>query len=153
MAVLAMVLVVVFATSCGGGSATTTPTPTIAPVSSSGQTAADAAIALIQLFDQDQWGPAWDLLHPAQQAVMTREAWTTCAPKANIPVLNDLKVLSSFEENIPIPGTGASGTSVAVIVQFTATSGDKTTTSSVTRHMFLVDGQWRWILSNPAACT
>jgi hypothetical protein len=113
------------AAGCGGGSST--------------PTASDFVRRVTTEFSRGQAGRLWDDLHPAEQAVVTRQRFIECQKNEGFG-LRKFKVLDKYDETVDV--AGASTRSTAVTVQVTSDDGITT----ATLHAVLVAGKWRWIL-------
>jgi hypothetical protein len=89
-----------------------------------------------------QYGRAWDQMHPAQQALMSREQYARCAGARSIPDF-EVTLKEIYDEEVQIPGTEEKVMSKAVTVELRYGGSRDTDTF----HEFLVDGQWRWTAS------
>jgi hypothetical protein len=94
-------------------------------------------------------GAAWDLLHPAHQAIVTRSRYIECGtawtPSAKLRRFDVLEVFSDPIDVPLIPET----TSQAVLYRVTVVSGGIPETLTATGHAVAVDGRWRWVLAGP----
>ena len=133
----------------GSGSAVDSSSTTKATVPKANT--ADLKTYLNKLFTMranDQQGPAWDLLVPQQQALISRTKFLNCG---GIPVaLTDVSVSivgDPYEEETTIPGVAGTVPSTAVTVRLTANFRGQETTENLTVHVVDVNGEWRWILS------
>ncbi len=133
-AIAAAALVAVLATACGG-----TATKTGA-AGGSNQTAAEFIRQVTTQFARGQSGRLWDTLHPADQAVVSRARYTSCASNSGFD-LKKFKVLETYAETVDIAGNATPSTAVSV----QATSDDGVTTA--TMHAISLNGTWHWILS------
>jgi hypothetical protein len=88
-----------------------------------------------------QGGREWDELHPAQQAVVPKDAFIACRQKQSITV-DSAHAIEEFDEPIDVPEVGTAVPARAVTVELKA--GDKK--QALTVHEINVDGHWRWIL-------
>jgi hypothetical protein len=137
---LAIIAVSAAISGCGGGG-------------SAGGTNTDTAEAAFPRqwdeVNKGQWGPEWDELHPAQQALVSRNHFIDCRDKLNKPTIDNVKILQTYQEDIAIPGTSLTVPSTAITAEIKYTRGLLSNTSTDTSHEFNVDGVWRWTLSNP----
>jgi hypothetical protein len=102
--------------------------------------------------DKGQWGRQWEELHPAQQAFVPRERFVECADErlSGMDIVS-VKVLETFEEESLIPGTDMSVPSTALTVEVEFKQGLLHNKDTDTVHVFLVDGEWRWVTSDADA--
>lgn len=108
----------------------------------------------IAYVDKGQWGRDWDDLHPIQQAIVTKDAYVRCSGKTNrTGSLTVTKVLETYQEEDALPGSPTRVQSTAITYEIEATSGDRKETGKRTSHYYLVEGKWRWALSDPEAYT
>lgn len=112
---------------CGGGSDEQSPE--------------DAVEARFEMFSKGQHGPEWELLHPAQQALVPKDLYVQCSAAIDTPDF-EAKATESYEETVTIPGTDQRAESVAVTVEVSSSGAKETWTV----HVFDVDGTWRWAL-------
>jgi hypothetical protein len=134
-------VVALLSVSCGGSD----PAPTATPDPDAAARA--FLVDRLERFSKGQFGPDWDVLHPAQQALVDRDHYIACSQAAGIPDFS-VRAIESYHEPIEVPGTGLRPDSVAVTVELTAQDGTK---STLTPHAVDVDGGWRWIIGDPAA--
>jgi hypothetical protein len=90
-------------------------------------------------FSRGQAARLWDELVPAEQAVVSRNAYVSCA--RNGFRLRTFKVLEQYDEPVQVLGKRTPATALSVQV----VSDDGVTTATI--HAVRVDGRWRWILS------
>ena len=90
-------------------------------------------------FSRGQAGRLWDQLVPAEQKVVPRATYVSCA--RNGFRLRGFKVLERYDEPVSVLARQVPATAVSVQV----TSDDGITTATL--HAVDVDGGWRWILS------
>ena len=125
----------VFLMACGGGNG-----------EASG--AVDAFEGFIEHINRGQYGRAWDNLHPAQQTIVTREDYIQCRGDDSFEI-EIIEILEEYDEEVPIAGTDLVVASTAITAEVRISSGLFEDTSMDTIHQILVDGEWRWILSDP----
>lgn len=89
-------------------------------------------------FSRGQAGPLWDQLIPAEQRLVPRATYVSCA--RNGFRLHAFKVLQQYDEPVSVLSNELPATAVSVQV----TSDDGVTTATL--HAVKVDGTWRWIL-------
>jgi hypothetical protein len=96
-----------------------------------------------------QYGRLYDELHPAQQALLSRDEFIQCYSD-EVPALTieDIDIGESFEESLTLPGTDQRVDTVALTTEFSAGGSQDTTTF----HEIEVDGEWRWMLQDPSIC-
>ena len=137
-----LLLVLVAVCACGsskGGTATSGP-------------AADAVKTFINYLSKGQYGPAWDLLHPAQQAIVPRDLYVRCAQAAFQGAAAEVKVIKVLEvhpERIAIPGTNTEVASTAVQLRVELAAGGHSQESTETFQAIQVGGAYRLTLADP----
>lgn len=106
--------------------------------------AAEAQARQLELESKGQWGRLWDELHPAQQAVVDRDLFASCAQRSTDSplVFDDIDFIESFEEPITVAPMDEPVESVALTYRLALGSESVTRTT----HQVLVDGTWRWSL-------
>lgn len=111
--------------------------------SSSSPTGSESAGAFMKRitteFSRGQAGRLWDDLLPAEQALVPRSLYVSCA--ANGFRLRSFRVLEQYDEPISVLARRLPSTAVSVQVA----SDDGVTTA--TMHGVKVAGRWRWVLS------
>lgn len=112
--------------------------------------AGDYITHLLSLVDKRQFGPEWDSLHPAQQALVPREKYIACSTDARLPGVSGTDVLETYSEAVEIPGTTQLVDSTAVTVNIHETQGALKHDAKQTFHAVLLDGSWRWFLPDSA---
>jgi hypothetical protein len=103
------------------------------------QSAADFIRQVTTQFSRAQFGPLWDTLHPADQAIVSRARYMACQGSGFD--LTKFKVLQTYADTVYVAGRSTPSTAVSVQV----TSDDGLTTA--TMHAVTINGKWRWILS------
>lgn len=94
-----------------------------------------------------QYGRAWDLLHPAHQAIVSRARYIACAADwPPSPDLETFEVLKVFDEPIDV-ALVPQRLSKAVTYRVTVSAGDQRDTFTSTGHAVDVGGRWRWVLA------
>ena len=155
-------LFVLLMAGCGGGD----DKPAAAPTTGDARPGATATTpldeeaagemlkAVMTYLSDGQTGRAYDLMHPAQQAIVPKALYMKCAGDdlAGIEI-SDIKVKETFTEKVDVPGTDLTNVdSVAATITFKGQQGNLDPEEATeTFHAFLVDGQWRWTLSDAAA--
>ena len=124
--VVLAVLVVALLSGCGGSS-------------SRSESAATFMKRVTVEFSRGQAGPLWDQLIPAEQRLVPRATYVSCA--RNGFRLRTFKVLQQYDESVSVLTHEVPATAVSVQV----TSDDGITTATL--HAVKVDGAWRWILA------
>jgi hypothetical protein len=122
---------IVLLVACGGGGG-----------DSQDRSASAAAEELFGYFENGQYGRQYDLLHPAQQAAVTRDAYMNCKAADTSIKVSDSKATEEYDETITVPLVGTIPTR-AVTMEYHV--GELVQHS--TFHLIDVDGAWRWSLS------
>jgi len=156
--------------ACGGGEGGTedagrTSTTTVPPTTTSTTEAGpdfDAAFDAHKLNEEQienrQWGRVWETLHPAQQVSVPKPLFVKCFEAGEgefqIPTAR-LELVEAYEEPWTISGTDTDTPSVALTVKRVSEpigeggeGAGQTEETTDTVHLFLVDGEWRWILAD-----
>ena len=90
----------------------------------------------------------WDELHPRHQRFVTREEYEECRRGIDVQgTLQSVLILDVRDQPLTVFGLPPRTPSKAVRVRVTT---DETEFTS-TYHVVLVDGTWRWVLSDKAA--
>jgi hypothetical protein len=156
---LAAAAALAVAAGCGGGSSTATVTQTVTTpgggtsvqTTTVDETPGDFYEQLLGYDFVGQWGRSWDLLHPGQQALVTREAFTDCQDqRAGILSqyeFDGIDVNQTYEDPLDVTGVPEK-TSTAVTYTVKYHQGSQHHTERSTSHAVLHDGEWRWVLSN-----
>lgn len=132
--------VLVLTVGCSsGGSKDATEGPTTTTVDYRG---AEVALRLeIQQLSDGQYGRLYETLHPAQQALISRDKFVTCYEKIDTTgKITDVNVKEHYTEPDRIPGTDQDVASVALTISYSSDGEPDTATF----HEYLVDGSWRW---------
>lgn len=123
---------------------------TLACGSGASNSADDAVRRQFGYLDKGQWGLQWEEMHPAQQAIVTRECFISDSAEEKTGIEIEVrKILETYEEDIEIPGTDLLVPSTAVTLKLEVRQGLLSDTITETFHEVLVDGDWRWLSSNP----
>lgn len=140
-------LVVLFLLAGCSSSKPAADKPTSTSVDEAG---AEAALRVqLQELADGQFGRMYDLLHPAQQAVLSRDKFVACYVNGpSIGAVSDIKVKDHFSETTSIPGTDQHAESTAITASFKVDGQADTSTF----HEVNVNGAWRWIYSDAPAC-
>ena len=120
------VVVIALLAGCGGSS-------------SRSESAATFVKRVTVEFSRGQAGPLWDQLIPAEQRLVPRTMYVSCA--RNGFRLHAFKVLQQYDEPVQVLAHDVPATAVSVQV----TSDDGVTTATL--HAVKVEGAWRWILA------
>jgi hypothetical protein len=114
------------------------------------QDAGDYMKELTERALRGQYGRNWETLHPAHQAVVTREKYDSCERQSNesLGTKIDIAVVETYEEPVLVKGSGTVD-STAITLRFTydnPLTGEEVQ-EHATVHAVAVDGEWRWILT------
>jgi hypothetical protein len=148
--VVAAAVVVLAACSRGSKETATTTTDPKGTNTTVDYGGAEAALRTqIQQLSDGQFGRMYDSLHPAQQALISRDKFVTCyedqAPGGDI---TDVKVKDRYTESIEIPGTQQHVQAVALTTSYKL----GTFSNTETFHEVTVDGRWTWTFSDIDSC-
>ncbi len=140
----AALLILALATSCSSNDQHVLPAPSATPVGGAHDLAGAQASVVEQFADisRDDRGAEWDLLHPAHQALITRERWISCNSSRHLNL--KVKVVDSKYVHASIPALGDTD---AWQLRIDITGNIKETVESVYR--VERDGRWRWVLDAP----
>ena len=88
-----------------------------------------------------QYAEAWQSLHPAQQAVVSQDAFVQCGQQTTPDPSMKVEIKSERDEQIFVPELGPSAVhSVDLYLR----TGDQLRTP--TDNLIKVDGKWRWTM-------
>jgi len=96
-----------------------------------------------------KYGPAYDLLVPAQQDIISRDDFIA---KCTVPYTTPITI-KKFEptkaryETVTVPGTSIEQRSLALTVSVTASNGKKTVTQTVDVRAFPTTSGWAWAMT------
>ncbi|MFN8025299.1 MAG: hypothetical protein U0W40_02750 [Acidimicrobiia bacterium] len=144
-AVLPVLLVIVGVISLAGiaGAATATP----------GKKDIAAATAVLlkstKLQYSGQYGPAYDLLVPAQQDLMSRDDFiANCAvPFTKKITITKFEPTKARYETVTVPGTDTEEQALAVTISLSATNGKKSQSGSAELLAFRTPTGWTWAMT------
>lgn len=111
--------------------------------SDSTESAGDAVLRQLDFASKGQYGRMWEELHPAHQALVSRDRFDECANEIEVP---DLRIVEVYDEPIDVY---AIPEKTSKAVTFSYKSGDGRSTETL--HQVMVDGAWRWVFSTEAA--
>jgi hypothetical protein len=154
--IIAATAFVALAAGCGSSSSVTS-SPTVShsaisrpTVSNSAprQDSGDFIKEYINRAVYGQWGREWSTLHPAEQKIVSRDAYMTCRSDDAIPAMTDITVVDKYKESISIPSVGSiSATAVTVKLKMEGSE------QAFTVHAVAVNGNWRWTLPTDDVAT
>ncbi|MDP9236017.1 MAG: hypothetical protein M3P30_01230 [Chloroflexota bacterium] len=156
--ILILIAAAALLSACSGGSAkqpaqstaaiSATATPADAGTAQPSESAGDALKRQLGYQSKGQYGPEWDELHPAQQAIVDRTRFGECFQAAGGASLEygNITIVETYADALSLQ-TVPDKTSTAVTFRYT--QNGKTVTD--TRHEILVDGKWRWFLTDAPA--
>lgn len=127
MRVILASLLVFILVACGGGG-------------DSDSGAEDFAVDLVETMMRGQWGRAWESLHPAHQAIASRDAYIDCRQGDSIASF-EVAVDDVFEESVNVQGIGELDTT-AITLEL---SNDNAETF-LTMHAVEVEDDWVWFM-------
>lgn len=104
---------------------------------------------IMDLTTTGQFGPLYDVLHPAQQAIINRDDYIWCAQQQleDDPEFRDVEVhvVETYSDTIRIPGTDERDEVTALVVDAEYEGVQATDTS----YLAQIDESWRWIEDDP----
>ena len=107
------------------------------------------AVRIVRLVGANRYGPAWDLLHPGQQADVRRAEYVRCELRSAIPGhVVSVEVVDVRDEDIEV--AGVEGRTASHAVEVRTVIADPVVPEGVavdqTVHAVAADGRWAWIL-------
>jgi hypothetical protein len=107
----------------------------------------------IRLLERADWNGAWAMLHPAQQALVSQPAFSTCAERRWGPVFDvtEVHLVRVTKTVLEVPGTSAKGAGYRVEFRIVGTDPSGPFDATTTYAEVNVEGAWRWTLKDPAA--
>ena len=127
-----------------GGNTTTTGPATSTTVGQADVALVAALTRQIQYLTHGQYGPAWEQLHPAQQAVVPKALYVRCNAQTAIAlVAQSIIVVRDLPDQIVVPGTNQRVDARSLTVAIKTPTG----TQQATFHLILVGASWRFVLS------
>jgi hypothetical protein len=141
--------------TASSSSSSSTTANAVAPTTTSTAPLESAEAAFRRLLDyasKGQYGRQWDDLHPAQQAFVNRDLFVRCySEKLGGLDVTRINVVDTFQEEQSVPGTDVRQVTTGISAEVTYRRDGQESTSTDTYHEYLVDGRWRWALSDPDA--
>ncbi len=124
------------------------------------QNTADGAEAAAKRFfgyiNDREWGTYYRFLHPAQQAVVSKDAFTACYKEAvpNGLSVNNVDVTVATRSTVIIPGTDTAAKVNELTVKYTLERGDAEQGVTDRSVLIWVKNKWTWVMSagRLAAC-
>lgn len=144
--IIAATAFVAFTAGCGSSpSATSSPTSSHSVTQ---QNAGDFAKEYIERAELGQWGREWSTLHPAEQKIVSRDAFMSCRSDDAIPAMTDITVVDEYKEPVEVVGLGdVPSTAVTIKLKM---EGDE---QSFTVHAIAVNGSWHWVMPTDGIAT
>jgi hypothetical protein len=103
----------------------------------------------VAIVNNRQWDRYYDGLHPAQQKVITKDAFMTCidslVPEA--ASITNVKFTDHYNETVTLPGTQTKVKSTALTVKYVAHVGQAKQAQTDTVHLIWSKNRWNWALS------
>jgi len=136
----------ILATVCVTGIAGTAHAATATPSKKDIAAATGVLLKSAKLQYSGRYGPAYDLLVPAQQDIMSRDDFIA---KCSVPYTTPISI-TKFEpkqaryETVTVPGTSTKQRSLALTISVTASNGKKTVTQTVDVRAFRTPSGWAW---------
>ncbi len=95
---------------------------------------------------------AWQNLHPAQQRIVSQQAYITCrASKGTLNIdTTNTRTVNKSTGRITIPGTRVKATATALVIKLVLTSG---LSQNITVHEIRVKHAWRYVLNASEVAT
>jgi hypothetical protein len=129
----------------GGSTAADTTT-----VSEPDQDAGDFMKELTERSIRGQYGRIWGSLHPAHQAVVTRDKYDTCERESDGGTATriEVDVEETYQEPVTVEGVGeVDSTAVTLRLSYNNPVTGKPAEEHATVHAVPVDGEWKWLLA------
>jgi hypothetical protein len=148
--ILVVGVVVLIVAACGGGNGDneTQASPTTTKPE---QDAGDYMKELIQQSLRGQYGRTWETLHPAHQAVVSRDKYDSCERQSEESAgatKIDVAVVETYKEPIRVEGDGTvESTAVTLRFSYANPLTGKPAEEHATVHAVAVGGEWKWILT------
>jgi len=139
----------ILATVCVTGIAGTAHAATATPSKKDIAAATGVLLKSAKLQYSGRYGPAYDLLVPAQQDIMSRDDFIA---KCSVPYTTPISI-TKFEpkqaryETVTVPGTSTKQRSLALTISVTASNGKKTVTQTVDVRAFRTPSGWAWAMT------
>jgi hypothetical protein len=108
----------------------------------------DAVTHQLQLLSEGLAGSVYAEIHPAQQAIVSKDQFVACVSRHGFAV-SDVHVLDTSDEHFTIPGTNVEVDSKVMTVRYTVRSDKGEETDTDRFHEVYVDGHWRFTLKDP----
>ena len=125
---------------CGGGSNAAVPDAL--------ETPQKAFERQIRFLAAGQSGRAYKELHPAHQAIVPEALYEKCISDAGSFDIGSVKINEVYDEETSIPGTDIRVASKAITATIEVKRGLLKSSDTDTFHEILVDGAWRFSLSD-----
>ena len=100
-----------------------------------------------------QAGLAYEELHPAQQALFSKDIYMRCVKEGGSFDIGDIKIVKVYDEETTIPGTQVRVVSKAITATIEVKRGLLKSDTTDTYHEVLVDGVWRFAVADAAPYT
>ncbi len=121
-------------------------TETSAAAAEPDESAADFLKRVIEAEAKGQLGRAYDMIHPAQQALFTRDNYANCTGAGDGADLTGFEEVETYTENVDIPGTDLVVPATAVTAKITLDVSGRKVSDTTTLHAISVDGQWAFVV-------
>ena len=122
------------------------PTGALAKPSAKDAAAATAFMRkIVELKAEGRQGAAYDLVFPAEKALVTKAAYVVCQPTGGVTI-EGFEVKRVSAETAQIPGTDAKAKTLFITVAITASQGELEETSTATFHAIKVKRGWAWAM-------
>jgi hypothetical protein len=160
LVLMAVVLVATLGVACGGGNGDGEEAQSAATNGEAGTTTEskpeqDASAFMKELTERSlrgQYGRNWESLHPAHQAVVTRDKYDSCERESNESTgatKISIDVEDTYEEPVRVEGEGmVDSTAVTLRLTYDNPLTGKPAEEHGTAHAVPVEGEWKWILTD-----
>ena len=139
----------ILATVCVTGIAGTAHAATATPSKTDIAAATGVLLKSAKLQYSGRYGPAYDLLVPAQQDIMSRDDFiANCSVPYTTPIsITKFEPKQARYETVTVPGTSTKQRSLALTISVTASNGKKTVTQTVDVRAFPTTSGWAWAMT------
>ena len=139
----------ILATVCVTGIAGTAHAATATPSKKDIAAATGVLLKSAKLQYSGRYGPAYDLLVPAQQDIISRDDFVAqCSVPYTTPIsITKFEPKKARYETVTVPGTSSQQRSLALTIAVTASNGKKTVNTSVDDRAFRTTDGWAWAMT------
>ena len=100
---------------------------------------------IVELKAEGRQGAAYDLVFPAQKALVTKADYVACQPTGGVTI-EDFDVKRVSAETAQVPGTDTEVKTLFITVDITASKGELEETSAATFHAIKTKRGWAWAM-------